>query len=361
MGGIACFSVAKIGRREGEISVWRGCWGRISRRRRNVINSWTIMKLNKLTISRKISGPDGYSIHEKVTTMTDFDGEVLSEKSFVKYSIMNPVDDRKFSVVETIERAIHLTAQLVNFWNNADGWAPQEAVDLLSRSRLDRQLSLTKQLKVFVDPANKESGYLILAWAALGSLTEGLLKLFLSIHYKTYQVHTLVDEVARIVRERGGDIGDPDGLMFEKLRQFFERKVFPTNAKEIWKNNGEMNWLEWLGKVQARRNAIHAFKDREIGTIEEFHVELQNFLIFARKIAYALPYPDQAYEPLESPEDGEFSEIGFETSDGWIRGRIEKGKIKVQTQADGECIKNALNRNEVIQVLAPEEIPPEWL
>jgi len=43
------------------------------------------------------------------------------------------------------------------------------------------------------------------------------------------------------------------------------------------KKQGEIDWLEWILKIQQRRNAIHAFKDKKIGNMAEFHSELQNY------------------------------------------------------------------------------------
>ena len=66
------------------------------------------------------------------------------------------------------------------------GWAPHEAAELLDKSRLDRQVSLSQSLKLWnEDPKNDASeGHLILAWINLGSLVEGTMKLFLSVYLK---------------------------------------------------------------------------------------------------------------------------------------------------------------------------------
>ena len=135
---------------------------------------------------------------------------------------------------------------------------------------------------MFIDSINNESGLLILAWATLGSLIEGALKIFLSVYYKVYQSQNLTNEFKQ-VKDKKGNLLFPDGLMLEKLRLFFADRVFPPDAKEIWEKQGELNWLNWILKIQNRRNAIHAFKEREIGNIEEFHFDLQNYLIFLRK------------------------------------------------------------------------------
>lgn len=211
---------------------------------------------------------------------------------------MNTVDNSTYSNEETVKRIIKLTEGLTSFWKKADRWAPIEAVELLTKSRLDWQDSLSRQLKLFLDDSNTESGLLILAWATLGSLTEGIMKLFLCVFYKDYQTEHLKKEFKHII-DRKGNLIDPDILVLEKLRVFFAEHVFPKDAKEQWKKKGEIDWLEWILKMQQRRNAIHAFKIREIGSLKEFHFELKNYLIFMRKINNTLPYPDMQYQPQE--------------------------------------------------------------
>ena len=52
--------------------------------------------------------------------------------------------------------------------------------------------------------------------------------------------------------------------------------------------------------IQQRRNAIHAFKDRDIGTKEEFTNNIRIYLNILRYINYRLPYPDDIYAPRET-------------------------------------------------------------
>jgi hypothetical protein len=89
-------------------------------------------------------------------------------------------------VVDDIET---VNSRLAQFWKAAHGWAPLEAAGLLSKSRLDWQVSLSCSLRLWLrEPANSLSdGELILAWTNLGSLIEGTLKLFLSVYYNDFQ------------------------------------------------------------------------------------------------------------------------------------------------------------------------------
>ena len=113
-----------------------------------------------------------------------------------------------------------LNEGLRRFWTKADGWAPSEAARLLSKSRLDWQVSLSSCLKIWSKEHNSddESGCLILAWVNLGSLVEGTMKLFMSVWYNDY----MNDNEA--IKKRGRDVKDPDILSLEEMRVFFKKK-----------------------------------------------------------------------------------------------------------------------------------------
>ena len=76
---------------------------------------------------------------------------------------MNPADKRKYTTEVTVSRIIRLTEEITDFWKSPNGWAPLEAAELLTKSRLDWQASLARQLELFLDKSNTESGYVILA------------------------------------------------------------------------------------------------------------------------------------------------------------------------------------------------------
>ncbi len=205
-----------------------------------------------------------------------------------------------YSDVEVVERIIKLTEGLANFWSSANGWAPIKAAELLSKSRLDWQASLARTLRVFTDENLKsEDGILILAWTTLGSLTEGVLKLFLSVWHKEYEASVLKSDLKGYTDDKG-DLINPDILMLEKLRVFFEKEIYPKEIRKVWLEQGRLDSINWILKIQKRRNAIHAYKDREIGDFNEFFIELKNFLIFMRRLTDTFPYPDDfIYKPVE--------------------------------------------------------------
>ena len=189
----------------------------------------------------------------------------------------------EISIEEVIQRIINLNNGLRRFWTEAEGWAPLEAAQLLEKSRLDWQVSLSNCLRIWVnEPSQEDSdGYLILGWANLGSLVEGTMKLFLSVWYDTYKNNE--DYVVM----RQGQLQDPDILQLESMCQYFKKK--------IWDDA----WNKWVHQVQYRRNAIHAYKDRDIGTHSDLLAGMRKYLEFLRYINIRLPYPDEMYVPRE--------------------------------------------------------------
>ncbi len=189
----------------------------------------------------------------------------------------------EISIDEVIQRIVNLNDGLRKFWAEAEGWAPLEAAHLLEKSRLDWQVSLSNCLRIWVNEPSQESsdGHLILGWANLGSLVEGTMKLFLSVWYEDYK-----DDEDYIVMRRG-ELQDPDRLQLEPMRQYFKKK--------IWDDT----WDKWVQRVQQRRNAIHAYKDRDIGTHGELLDDIRKYLVLLRYINIRLPYPDEIYVPRE--------------------------------------------------------------
>ncbi len=211
-----------------------------------------------------------------------FDSGVVKDRKCIITCM--PLNDNRCNKkqMDVVENIIRLNTWLAEFWGNSHGWVPDEAAILMSKSRLDRQVSLSKCLVLWlsVEHSEKGDGHLILAWANLGSLIEGTLKLFLVAYYKDYK------KDIEAFKDNKGKLIDPDGLALEKLRTFFKKK-------NLWSSD----WNDYTNKVQQYRNAIHAFKDRDIGTFQEYEESLNKYLEMIRKFNLNLPYPDEVYVP----------------------------------------------------------------
>lgn len=177
-----------------------------------------------------------------------------------------------------IEEIVDIYRDHQYFWRNAAGWAPDEAETILSRSRLDWLQALSESLYTWIEvyrTSTDNEGKLILAWTNLGALLEGGIKLFLSVYMINYSQskHRYLDKKNKLI--------EPDVLPLEKLKVFLQKE-------EIF----EMKWYPFISLIQERRNAIHAYKHREIGTWTEFYHSIKELRTFTQEIKDRLPYPD---------------------------------------------------------------------
>lgn len=173
-----------------------------------------------------------------------------------------------------VERICWTNERLGEFWSSSSGWAPPDAAELLSQVRHDWQLSLSQTLFIWLEKDVLSQGELILAWANLGALLEGSLKLLLCVYYEDYKRDPIFNWKKQEV--------SPDVAELEKLRVFFQRKgLLGTSA------------LATVSSVQKYRNTIHAFHDRDIGDTEVFFRHLHQYLLLLDEINGRLPYPDE--------------------------------------------------------------------
>lgn len=187
-------------------------------------------------------------------------------------------DTLSYDADELCSRIARLTKSIMDFWQNG-GWAQGDAARLLDSSMLQWQTSLAMSLTRWVNATS--DGDLILAWTNLGALVEGQLKLFLCVYY-----HDYAKDVEGI-RKRGQRI-DPDGSEMEGLRQFCVKRIWDVGV----------NWNPYVELVQQRRNAVHAFRKRDIGTFQEWTDALRLHLSFVRDIGGGLPCPDEQFNGL---------------------------------------------------------------
>jgi hypothetical protein len=181
------------------------------------------------------------------------------------------------NIEHVVDEIVNINRQFADFWSHAHGWAPPKTADLLSKSRLDRQISLSACLRIWLrkPPDGQRDGHLILAWTNLGTLIEGSMKFFLCVFAGDYANNPVLDRKKNPL--------DPDVLPLEVLRQFFLKHVWTAEEKKLWSL--------FVEKVQQRRNAIHAYKDRNIGNRMEFKAAIRKYFEFISEIKGMLPYP----------------------------------------------------------------------
>lgn len=204
--------------------------------------------------------------------MCDYEDDRLRR---IKYYKLEGLTDS-----EVVDHIIFFNKYLKDCWENAGGWTPTEVEELFKKSRLDRQVSLSYCLKIWLNEPTKEEeeGRLILAWANLGSLIEGTMKFFLTIYYEDYKN----DPVTNTKKGEKFSV-ELDKLNLEQLKNFYRNKEIDlTHTKK---------WFKWIEDIGYRRNAIHAYKDRDIGTFTDFFVQIRKYYQFLVDIDQSIPYP----------------------------------------------------------------------
>ena len=192
--------------------------------------------------------------------------------------------------------------QKFNFeWRNLHGWAPPEAAQMLADARLDWLASLAECLKLFSPPQKDgDFGRLILAWTTLGSLLEGSMKFFLAVYYEDFKntfsgaIPAPAIRSSKLWDRKAGRPNTPEAAQLNDLKEFFKLHVWELDAAECER------LMEFVGIVQQRRNAIHAFKTRELGNWPEFECATKQYAEFiSDKIAGSLPDlpSDQGHQP----------------------------------------------------------------
>ncbi len=191
---------------------------------------------------------------------------------------------------EIVTRIVTLLTRMAAFWSNCAGWAPDDAAEMLSKSRLDRLASMAETLRRWVEipPEEISDGDLILAWTNLGSLVEGTLKLFLCVYLRDFKADDANTKKTQAYHKRDQLLLDPDGLYMHVLISYFEEAyLLPDDELELAK------------RIQIKRNTIHVFKDLDIGNALDFRAAVRDYRQMLLSINSRLPYPDEIYEPRD--------------------------------------------------------------
>lgn len=189
------------------------------------------------------------------------------------------MNDEVICVDSAIDQIIASNERIRRFWTEeASGWSPKETAELMENSRVDRLVSLSRSLRLWTRPyadADQE-GRLILAWANLGILVEGTMTWFLCVFESDYAQQPM--------KTKTGFGLQPNRLRFEEMSRFFRQHVW--TARQV------AEWDDWLSMVRDRRNSVHAFNHREIGTWSEWNEAVVRYHDFIGELDGRVPYPD---------------------------------------------------------------------
>ena len=170
-----------------------------------------------------------------------------------------------------------LTIQTYNtalIWKDVHGIAPDNAAKKLDIAMLDWQSELTKTLKIWVDKGlDMTVGELILARANLGAVVESWLRFFYCVFYDDY--------INQPMKNKKGQILEPENDM-----RFEDLKKLSTGI--LWDDEKSKDYL-WVDSIQKKRNAIHSFTYKDIGTPLDFLLDVDYLCEFVDMILTHLP------------------------------------------------------------------------
>ena len=170
-----------------------------------------------------------------------------------------------------------LTIQTNNtalIWKDVHGIAPDNAAKKLDIAMLDWQSELTKTLKIWIDKGlDMTVGELILARANLGAVVESWLRFFYCVFYDDY--------INQPMKNKKGQILEP-----EKDMRFEDLKKFSTGI--LWDDENSKDYL-WVDSIQKKRNAIHSFTYKDIGSPLDFLLDVDYLCEFVDMILNHLP------------------------------------------------------------------------
>ena len=170
-----------------------------------------------------------------------------------------------------------LTIQTNNtalIWKDVHGIAPDNAAKKLDIAMLDWQSELTKTLKIWLDKGlDMTVGELILARANLGAVVESWLRFFYCVFYDDY--------INQPMKNKKGQILEP-----EKDMRFEDLKKFSTGI--LWDDENSKDYI-WVDSIQKKRNAIHSFTYKDIGTPLDFLLDVDYLCEFVDMILNHLP------------------------------------------------------------------------
>ncbi|MCW2366600.1 hypothetical protein M2341_002047 [Sphingobium sp. B7D2B] len=177
------------------------------------------------------------------------------------------------------QRIAMIADDWAGFWIKVDGWAPAEAAAALAEANLRRVASLAHSTQQWIRDEPLSDGDLVLAWTNLGAVLEGALRLFLTVFLADYLKDKKMLE-SRAFNKKYQVLTLPSNLTFDNMLDAYEKSELLPN-----------NQLALCRRLQHNRNAIHAFKLRDVETDEAFQVALRELAALMRSLDGRMPRP----------------------------------------------------------------------
>lgn len=157
-------------------------------------------------------------------------------------------------------------------WKDVYGIVSNPTATKLDKAMLAWQKELTDTLEIWITKGvTMTDGELILACTNLGSVVESWLKFFYCVYYDDYCKKPIAYKDKMI---------EPEKAKFDDLKDF--------STGKLWDDENSKEYM-WVDSVQHKRNAIHSFRYRDIGTAQDFLDDMDHLYDFVDNIILHLP------------------------------------------------------------------------
>lgn len=180
------------------------------------------------------------------------------------------------------------TNNVALIWHNVHGFADKDAALKMDKAMLTWLCELTDALKIWIDKGlTMSTGELILARTNLGAVVESWLKFFYCVYYNDYIKKPIFNKHTQRIKQ-------PEEASFQELKEF--------STEILWDSKESIEYA-WIDSVQYKRNAIHSFKYRDIGTVNDFLNDIESLCEFVDIILSRLPLIEDYIEHFPNGYD----------------------------------------------------------
>lgn len=182
---------------------------------------------------------------------------------------------------EQFESLLINTKNVAMIWKKTRGISPNEVADKLDKAMLEWMSDLTQSLKIWIDKGqDMTDGELILARANLGSVVESWLRLFYTIYTEDYNNNSISNK---------GKAIPPHKASFKDLQDY--------SCDILWEDKNSKEYI-WVDSIRKKRNAIHSFEEKDIGTPQDFIEDINELYSFVERVMNQLPPIEDCMDAL---------------------------------------------------------------
>ena len=159
-------------------------------------------------------------------------------------------------------------------WSDIHGIAPAETASIMDKAMLNWLTELTNALEIWINKGEDMTiGELLLARVNIGSIVESWLRHFYTAYQENYMKNPIRDKKQRIKAPE-------KDLSFEELKNLSIGILWDDKQDKMYK---------WVDSVQHKRNAVHSYLYKEIGTAADFMNDINTLRCFIELIERRLP------------------------------------------------------------------------